>query len=85
MGERRLVAEKQGIIMAYEAFEKWGLDAIGPLPKSTRGKKYIIVGIDYLTKWVEAKAVKEVNAHVVADFVYENICCRFGVPLLLIS
>ena len=85
MGERRLVAERQGIIMAYEAFEKWGLDAIGPLPKSTGGKKYIIVGIDYLTKWVEAKAVKEVNAHVVADFVYEYICCRFGVPLVLIS
>lgn len=85
MGERRLVGERQGMIVAYEAFEKWGLDAIGPLPRSTGGKKYIIVGIDYLTKWIEAKAIKEVNAHVVADFVYEYICCRFGVPQVLIS
>ncbi|KAI5061700.1 hypothetical protein GOP47_0024205 [Adiantum capillus-veneris] len=85
MGERRLVAESQGAILAQNAFEKLGLDAIGPLPKSASGKKYILVAIDYLTRWVEAKAVKEANSFSVAQFVFDSVCCRFGVPWVLIS
>ncbi|MCO5574489.1 hypothetical protein L7F22_028274 [Adiantum nelumboides] len=85
MGDRRLVVESQGGIIAHCAFEKWGLDAIGPLPKASSGKKYIIAAIDYLTRWVEAKAVREVNANTVAQFVFDNICYRFEVPWVLIS
>ena len=84
-GQRRLLPEPQGSIIAYDAFEKWWIDAIGPLPRSLGGKKHIVLAIDYLTRWVEAKAVREVNAKVVASFIYDQICCRFGVPLVLIS
>ena len=35
-------------------FEKWGIDAIGPLPRTVGGKEYIIVGVDYMTRWAEA-------------------------------
>ena len=84
-GQRRLLSKPQGSIIAYDAFEKWGIDAIGPLPRSSGGKKHIVLAIDYLTRWVEAKVVREVNAKVVASFIYDQICCRFGVPLVLIS
>jgi len=56
-GDRRLIAEPQKSIISYDAFLKWGIDAIGPLPKSRNGKRFIIVAIDYLTRWVEARAV----------------------------
>lgn len=84
-GQRRLLPEPQGSIISYDVFEKWGINAIGPLPRSSGGKKHIVLAIDYLTRWVEAKAVREVNAKVVASFIYDQICCRFGVPLVLIS
>ncbi|MCO5570329.1 hypothetical protein L7F22_024048 [Adiantum nelumboides] len=47
-----------GTILAYDVFEKWGIDAIGPLPITARGKCYILTTVDYLSRWAEAKRVK---------------------------
>ena len=55
------------------------------MPRSNNGKRHIIVAVDYLTKWVEAKAVKDVTAKRVATFLFDQICCRFGIPLVIIS
>ena len=41
--------------------------------------------MDYLSRWAEAKATKQITAKDVAKFVYEDICCKFGVPLELLS
>ncbi|MCO5593897.1 hypothetical protein L7F22_047916 [Adiantum nelumboides] len=49
------------------------------------GKQYIIVGVDYMTRWAEAAATTRITAKDVAKFVFENICCRFGTPLEIIS
>ncbi|MCO5587799.1 hypothetical protein L7F22_041751 [Adiantum nelumboides] len=49
------------------------------------GKQYIIVGVDYMTRWAEATATTRITAKDVAKFVFENICCRFGTPLEIIS
>ncbi|MCO5578726.1 hypothetical protein L7F22_032571 [Adiantum nelumboides] len=65
-------------------FEKWGIDAIGPLPRTANGKLYILVAIDYMTRWVEAQSVAHVNEKTVSRFVYTNIVCRFGTPLEII-
>ncbi|GJW60841.1 reverse transcriptase domain-containing protein [Tanacetum coccineum] len=46
----------QNAIQVCEIFDVWGIDSIGPFP-SSRGNKYILVAVDYLSKWVEAKAV----------------------------
>jgi hypothetical protein len=54
---------------------------VRPLPIN----KYIIVAIDYFTKWVEAKAVKVDNAEEVATFIYEEIICRCGCPQKILS
>ncbi|MCO5613237.1 hypothetical protein L7F22_067513 [Adiantum nelumboides] len=72
------------LMSKYFLFEKWGIDAIGPLPMAQSGKQYIIVGVDYMTRWAEAAATTHITAKEVAKFVFENICCRFGTPLEII-
>ena len=49
------------------------------------GKEYIIVGVDYMTKWAEASPTSRIIDKYVAKFVFDNICCRFGIPLEIIS
>ncbi|XP_049382712.1 uncharacterized protein LOC125847050 [Solanum stenotomum] len=62
-------------------FVAWGMDVIGPIePATSNGHRFILVAIDYLTKWVEVASYKLVTKKVVADFVRNNLLCRFGVP-----
>ncbi len=57
---------------------------MGPFP-SSKGFLYILLAVDYVSKWVEAKATRTNDSKVVADFLKTNIFCRFGVPRALIS
>ena len=52
---------------------------------TSRGKCYILTAVDYLSCWAEASAVRQVTAKDVAKFVYEDICCKFRVPLEILS
>ncbi|XP_069154675.1 uncharacterized protein [Solanum lycopersicum] len=62
------------------------MDVIGPIePDAFNGHRFILVAIDYFTKWVEAASYKSVNKKVVADFVRNNLICRFGVPEFIIT
>ena len=63
-----------------EPFEKWALDFVGPISPTSRKKKYILVCTDYVTKWVEAKALFIAIEKLVVEFIYEEIFTRFGVP-----
>ncbi|GJW42619.1 reverse transcriptase domain-containing protein [Tanacetum coccineum] len=54
----------QNAIQVCEIFDIWGIDFIGPFP-SSRGNKYILVAVDYLSKWVEAKTLPTNDARVV--------------------
>ncbi|GKB23000.1 reverse transcriptase domain-containing protein [Tanacetum coccineum] len=62
---------------------KKGIDFMGPFP-SSRGNKYIIVAVDYLYKWVEAKALPTNDARVVVKFL-KSLFARFGTPRAIIS
>ncbi|MCO5606076.1 hypothetical protein L7F22_060263 [Adiantum nelumboides] len=84
-GDRHLTYEPQTPILSYGPFEKWGIDAIGPLPRSNSGKLYIIMGVDFMTRWAEATTSARITAKEVAKFVYESIGCKFGVPLEILS
>ena len=74
-------------VLPLEPFQKWGLDFVGPFkPAAARtGNRYIIIATDYCTKWVEAKALRDNTAASTAKFLYENIWCRFGCPIELVS
>ncbi|GJX49093.1 reverse transcriptase domain-containing protein [Tanacetum coccineum] len=73
----------QNAIQVYEIFDVWGIDFMGPFP-SSRGNKYILVAIDYLSKWVEAKALPTNDARVVVKFL-KSFFSRFGAPRAIIS
>ncbi|MCO5552093.1 hypothetical protein L7F22_005603 [Adiantum nelumboides] len=84
-GNKRLLYGPRQAVIANGPFEKWGIDAMGPLPRTANGKLYILVAIDYMTRWVEAQSVAKVNEKTVSKFVYTHICCRFGTPLEIVS
>ena len=71
-------------IMVVELFDVWGIDFMGPFPTSY-GHTYILVGVDYVSKWVEAIPCKTNDHRVVRKFLKANIFSRFGVPKAIIS
>ncbi|GJW72215.1 reverse transcriptase domain-containing protein [Tanacetum coccineum] len=73
----------QNAIQVCEIFDVWGIDFMGPF-LSSRGNKYILVAIDYLSKWVEAKALPTNDARVVVKFL-KSLFARFGTPRAIIS
>jgi len=72
-------------IQVGRAFERIGIDLVGPLPITARNNRYIIVATDYLTRWPEAKAVPDADAETLAKFIFEEIVCRHGVPKIILS
>nr|GEY75066.1 reverse transcriptase domain-containing protein [Tanacetum cinerariifolium] len=73
----------QNTIQVCEIFDVWGIDFMGPFP-SSKGNKYILVAVDYLSKWVEAKALPTNDARVVVKLL-KSLFSRFGIPRAIIS
>ena len=71
--------------VALTSFDKWGMDFIGPIDPPSNGKSYILVCTDYLTKWVEVKAMKYAHDEKVVEFLYEEIFTRNVVPKELVT
>ena len=66
-------------------FAQWGLDIFGPFPRATGNRRFVLVAVDYFTKWAEAKALANIRDIDVKKFVWKNIITRFGVPNSLVS
>ncbi|GJW33011.1 reverse transcriptase domain-containing protein [Tanacetum coccineum] len=73
----------QNAIQVCEIFDVWGIDFMGPFP-SSRGNKYILVVVDYLSKWVKAKALPTNDARVIVKFL-KSLFAQFGTPRAIIS
>ncbi|GJS99663.1 reverse transcriptase domain-containing protein [Tanacetum coccineum] len=73
------------LITAPWPFYKWGIDVAGPFPEGLGKVKFLIVAMDYFTKWIEAKAVATITGSQVKKFVWDNIVCRFGLPGEIVS
>ncbi|GKD42661.1 reverse transcriptase domain-containing protein [Tanacetum coccineum] len=73
----------QNAIQVCEILDVWGIDFMGPF-LSSRGNKYILVAVDYLSKWVEAKALPTNDARVVCKFL-KTLFSRFGAPRAIIT
>ena len=66
-------------------FAQWGLDILGPFPRAMGNRRFILVDVDYFTKWAEAKALANIQDVDVKKFVWKNIVTRFRVLDFLIS
>ena len=71
-------------ILEVEIFDVWGIDFMGPFPSSFNNQ-YILVAVDYVSKWVEAAAFPTNDSKVVVRFLQKNIFTRFGTPRAIIS
>jgi hypothetical protein len=62
-------------------FERLAIDIAGPFPESDSGNRYLLVAMDYFTKWPEVYAIPNQEASTVADALVTHFFCRFGVPI----
>jgi hypothetical protein len=60
--------------------QRWGLDLLGPLPPAQGNLKYVVVAVEYFSKWIEAKPLAIITSATLQKFFWQNIVCRFGVP-----
>ncbi|RDY13326.1 Gypsy retrotransposon integrase-like protein 1, partial [Mucuna pruriens] len=66
-------------------FYKWGVDILGPFPMALGQVKFLIVAVDYFTKWVEAELVAAISSDRIKHFFWKKIICRFGLPAEIVS
>ena len=65
-------------IEVHTPFYQIEINFVGPLPRTKRENRYIIVAMDYLTKWPEARAISNATAEETEKFIHEDIICRHG-------
>ena len=82
IGKRNEMPQKGELVV--ELFDIWGIDFMGPFP-SSNGNNYILVAVDYVSKWIEAVATKTNDGHVVVKFLKDVVFSRFGTPRAIIS
>ena len=82
---QRLPAKRLTTITSLWLFAQWGIDILGPLPLGKGQVKFLLVAIDYFTKWVEAEALATITEAKIRNFVWKNIICKFGIPMTIIS
>jgi len=64
----------------------WGINMIGLInPKASNGHRFILVAIDYFTKWVEVCSYANVTQKVVKRFIKRNLICRYGLPEKIVA
>ncbi|XP_027927575.1 uncharacterized protein LOC114184465 [Vigna unguiculata] len=74
------------VLSAPWPFAMWGIDVIGAIePKASNGHRFILVAIDYFTKWVEAASYANVTRKVVVKFIKKELICRYGLPNKIIT
>ncbi|XP_052728231.1 uncharacterized protein LOC108329042 isoform X1 [Vigna angularis] len=71
-------------LMSPWPFAQWGVDIVGPLPVGRAQKKFLLVAIDYFTKWVEAEPLATITAARAQKFMW-TLICRFGIPKVIVT
>ncbi|GKB57603.1 reverse transcriptase domain-containing protein [Tanacetum coccineum] len=77
--------QKLNLITSPWPFYKWGINIAGPFPEGPEKVKFLIVAMDYFTKWIEAKPVATITRNQIKKFVWDTIVCRFGLSGEIIS
>ena len=71
-------------ILEVEIFDVWGIDFMGPFSPSF-ANLYILLTMDYVSKWVEGIATSENDTKIVVNFFHKNILTRYGAPRCILS
>jgi len=83
--KKHTLAHKLTSVFSPWPFYKWAVDIVGPFPLAPGQLKFLIVGVDYYTKWIEAEAVANITAESVRRFYWKKIICHFGLPKEIVS
>nr|KYP33730.1 Transposon Ty3-I Gag-Pol polyprotein [Cajanus cajan] len=78
-------AEQLHTVSAPCPFALWGIDILGPFPLAKGQCKFLVVVVDYFTKWIEVELLATITAANVQKFVWKNIITQFGIPYAIIS
>jgi len=74
----------QGIVSPWP-FATWGIDILCPFTVGRGQTKFMIVVVDYFTKWIKAEALTKITVQEVQTFIWKNIICRFGISHTIIT
>ena len=66
------------------SFAWWGMDILRPFVQGTYQNKFLIVVVDYFTKWIEGEALEKITSHNILRFYKLNVLIRFGIPQALV-
>nr|XP_025611672.1 uncharacterized protein LOC112705026 [Arachis hypogaea] len=78
-------ASELSLLTASRPFAQWGVDLLGPFPVGPGQVKYLIVAIDYYTKWIEAEPLASISSANCRKFMWRQVITRFGIPEVVIS
>ncbi|XP_020206481.1 uncharacterized protein LOC109791584 [Cajanus cajan] len=78
-------AEQLHSISSPWPFALWGMDILGPFPLAKGQCKFLLVAVDYFTKWIEAEPLATITTSNVQKFLWKSIVTRFGIPYAIIT
>nr|XP_025679639.1 uncharacterized protein LOC112779552 [Arachis hypogaea] len=81
----RAPASELSLLTTSRPFSQWGVDLLGPFPVGPGQVKYLIVAIDYYTKWIEAEPLASISSSNCRKFMWRQVITRFGIPEVVIS
>ncbi|XP_052113192.1 uncharacterized protein LOC127744804 [Arachis duranensis] len=81
----RAPASELSLLTTSRPFSQWGVDLLGPFPVGPGQVKYLIVAIDYYTKWIEAEPLASISSSNCKKFMCRQVITRFGIPEVVIS
>ncbi|XP_077249430.1 uncharacterized protein LOC143888977 [Tasmannia lanceolata] len=63
----------------------WGMDILGPFPPASGGREFVVVAIEYFTKWVGDELLAKITEQNIHTFFWKLVICKFGIPRVLIT
>jgi hypothetical protein len=68
------------LIAPSRPLQRWGIDIVGKLTPAQSNYTFVVIIVEYFTKWIEAKLLTNVSSATIKRFFWQNIVCRYGVP-----
>jgi hypothetical protein len=77
--------ERLTSVLSPWPFSKWGVDLVDSMPPEKGKKRFLVVAVDYFTKWAEVEALVTVTTSNVINFLWRSVVCHFGIPYAFVT